>query len=159
MKVLFLFVLLVGSANAVEVQQLQKPVFSPAGQQKACVAVGFNADTIQGFCYTVNWGGCSGRGCQPTYTYQFYVTQWNTDTTVISAVHCGQLVSHIPYTAWTYDAGYDASTCYKAPYPGTGPAQLVYMGAYQQWASYVSTSSDGIWGLWNAFGTSWVGAW
>jgi hypothetical protein len=144
------------------VNALQAPVLNPNGQQHACVAVGFNADdTVHGFCYTVTSGACSGRGCQPTYTFQFYDTNWSTDTTVISVVHCGQLVSHVPaLTVWTYDPGYDATTCYRAPYPGTGPAQQVftpYFGGSLQWEHYVSASIDGVWGLWNAFSTSWIG--
>jgi hypothetical protein len=159
-SILFPMCLAAGSALSYPtVTALQPPALSPAGQQHACVATNFNADdTVHGFCYSLNWGGCSGRGCQPTYTYQFYDTNWNTDTSVLSAVHCGQWVTHVPaLSVWTYEAGYDASNCYKAPFPGTGPTQIVSINGVTQYAHYLSASADGLYGLWNAFGTSWIG--
>ena len=143
----------------VTVTPIQSPTQLPKSQQHACVAVAFNSgDTVHGFCYTVSWGGCSGRGCQPTYVYQFYDTNWNEDTSVASSVHCGQWVSHEPgLSAWTYDPGYSAANCYKAPFPGSGPQEIVIVGAYEQYANLESVSTDGVYGLWNVFGTSWIG--
>ena len=159
MKIAILLTSLLIGASAqatVTVNQLQKPVLTPT---PTCVAAGFVADQPHGFCYTVKAGSCSGRGCQPTRTYQFYDTTWNSDTTVASSVHCGQWVSHYPATSiWTYDAGYSAVNCYESAYPGTGPLQIVYVAPWDQYAYYLSTSSDGVWGLWNVFGTSWIGA-
>jgi hypothetical protein len=142
----------------VTASQLQTPASLPKSQQHACVAVSFSADdTVHGFCYTLSWGGCSGRGCQPPSTYEFYDTKWNTDTTAASAVFCGKWVSHYSLSQWTYAPGYDATTCYKAPFPGTGPTQIVLINGVTQYAHYVSASTDGVYGLWDAFGTSWIG--
>lgn len=161
MKGLFLALMMVSGAVYAQttVNTLQVPPSLPAAQQRACVAVGFNADdTIQGFCTTISWGGCSGRGCQPTYHYRVYAAQWAPDTSAIASTFCATRDYHRPgLDAWTYQAGYDASNCYLAPFPGTGPVQIVTIGGIGQYAHYVSASVDGVYGLWNAFGESWVG--
>jgi len=158
MKTLILFMTLAASAaHALTLTPVQTPTL-PKSQAHACDALTFNADdTAQGFCRAVTWGGCSGRGCQPTYTYQFFDTRWNTDGSVVSSVPCGTWVTHLPaLSQWTYQPKYDATTCHNFNL-NAGEQEYIPVDAYHYWFYYLTASVNGAYALYNGYGTGWIG--
>ena len=131
------------------VTPLQLPALAYS-YQESCTPSGFNADdSIAGVCRTVRYSACSGRGCQPVrYTYN-YVTTWDINGIVLSAVACDVVRTHIPQVPqYTYFNGYTSCPVavsnpnHAVTYVPNGPHSWDYTTYY-----WVATSDDGVYGL------------
>lgn len=138
-----------GVANAETLTTLARPVTAHSPFYVSCIAKTFNADdSSNGTCQSVSWGGCSGRGCQPTYTYIVYVTTWDDSGNVLANTFCGTFVSHVPALhTWTYQPGYSAANCYLPVAQGLTTVLRMGPNGYEQWYGYETTSTDGAYEL------------
>lgn len=118
--------------------------------QESCLPIGWNADdTVSGICSTRKYGACSGRGCQPTRYTQNYITVWDINGVVQSAVLCDEVRTHIPQPAqYTYYNGFTecpvavSNPNREVTYVPYGPYSWQYITYY-----FVGISDDGVYGL------------
>lgn len=138
-----------GAQTFPTVTPLQRPVLA-YNYQEACLPSGFNADdSISGVCSTHRSGACSGRGCQPVrYTYN-YITVWDINGVVQSAVLCDEVRTHLPQVPqYTYYNGFTecpvavANPNHEVTYVPNGPYSWQYAVYY-----FVGISDDGLYGL------------
>lgn len=129
-------------AHAVTLTALATPASVPHGYPYTteCIAKAFTAgDASSGMCDASL--GNAGRYA-PRTNYVYSVT-WDVNGNALTSTYCGTFKS----PAWTYAAGFNASTCYL-PNPGQDQVALYdpVLG-FNTWFFYLSTSPDGAYEL------------
>jgi len=125
-----------GVAAAGTLVPLQLPADLLANGQRSCVGVSVGAgDVISGFCQSV----ANRPQYRSSYIYTFSADTWDSDGNLISETYCGQELTAGIYKTYTYQPGFDASSC-VAPWTFFGKNDML-IGDY--WYGYVTTASDG----------------
>lgn len=131
------------------VTPLQKPTVDHS-YQLGCTPIAFNGDdSIGGVCTGYVYSACSGRGCQPIrYSYN-YLTSWDINGIVQTAVLCDMVRTHgAQAPVYTYYNGFISCPVavvnpnHEVTYVPYGPYSWQYTTYY-----FVGISDDGLYGL------------
>ena len=128
------------------VTQLQTPANLVGTYQHSCIAGGFRADdSVYGSCTWLQYGVCSGRGCQPVRYAHNYTVSWDLSGNATSSVACDIVRTHAPQVPQiTYLNGntdcpvYAANPLRSVTYVPYGPYSWDYVVYY-----FVAISDDG----------------